>query len=165
MRIPRVFIPEKNLNDKIQNLLKKLSEDRQPDNMKYAFRSEIRAVKNDKEFLITYSIPQTGLRSETVKLKISQSQPSEEDFDELIDLANGLCSHHQLSLVLLGHQKKNDKTLGVCTAYSKNKIAQEDLVKDIISFYTTKIDRFKILKTIINNEVYKDDELLLNYIC
>lgn len=163
MRIPSIFIPEKNLNDKIEDILKKISKNGQSDNTKYDFRFELKAVKNNKDFLITYSVPKTYPESDIVQLKIEYIQSGKEDFDEFIELATNLCSYHQYSIILLGQQKKEEKTLDVCTAYSKHKTPYENLVSSIISFYTGNTDEFEILDAVINNKSYKNEEVLLNY--
>ncbi|MBM3199995.1 hypothetical protein FJZ53_03575, partial [Candidatus Woesearchaeota archaeon] len=105
MRVPKLFIPEKNLSDKIKDIFK----NGKYYNSKYKFRIDLKAFKTDKEFLITYLIPKTYPESDTVRLRIEQIQSSEEDYENFVDLSMSLCSYHGYSIILLGQQKKKEK--------------------------------------------------------
>lgn len=143
MRIPKVFISEKDLDKKIEELLTKkvLTYNSKRDKAGLIF--EVNIVKYGEEFVIEYPIDASKgfIKKE---LKIIQPKIRKNGLNDLVILAESISSYHNRSVSLSAMIKRKDgQNEGICTIPLDQHLSIDDFLKTIKTFYKDNMDSIK----------------------
>jgi len=153
MKLPKGFVSEKNLDEKVKDLLER---SRIEDDLegKYYFRLELTALKNEKTFFITYTLPNKNKRK-PVMLEIRQQGIGNDGLEFISDFSDSIKDNHNTyATTTLGYKTHDEASEGFCSANIMQPKSIEDLVHEIIDTYSKVSDSFDILKITYNGKVY-----------
>lgn len=143
MKLPRTFIPEKNLDKKIEGFLTKEILNYNPKECKdKAF--VISVVYYGEEFNVEYplDIDSEGLVGK--ELRVTQQRIKNNGLNDLVSLAERISEYHNgyatlCAAIELGRGRKE----GVCDIFLKKPLSVEDVSKSVRKFYYENMDKVK----------------------
>jgi hypothetical protein len=143
MRIPRIFISEKDLDKKIEELLTKkiLTYNNKHNKTKLTF--EVNVIMYGEDFVIEYPVDPS---KNVIRNKIIVTQPKigETGLNDLISLSESISFYHNKSTSLSAMIKeKGGQKKGVCTVYLDHSLSMDDFSKALITFYPDNVDKVK----------------------
>lgn len=143
MKVPKVFISEKDLDKKIEEFLTKkiLTYNTKHNKTKLTF--EINVIKCGEEFIIKYPVdPSKNVIGK--ELRMIQPRIGKNGLNDLIALAESISSYHNKSTSLSAMIKEKDgQKKGVCTIPLNHSLSIDDFSKALTTFYPDNVDTIK----------------------
>ena len=143
MRIPKLFISEKDLDKKIEELLTKkiLTYNTKHNKTKLTF--EVSIIMYGEDFIIEYPVDPSKnvIRN---KKRVIQPKTGKTGLNDLISLPESISSYHNKSTSLSAMIKEKDgQKKGICTISLDHSLSIDDFSKALITFYPDNVDKVK----------------------
>lgn len=146
MKIPKVFLSEKDLDKKIEELLTKKILDYNSKNNKTKIAFELNVIKYGEEFVIKYPI-NTSKNVTGKEIKIIQPKIGKNGLKDLISLSESISFYHNQSATLSATIKgKNGHKKGICTVPLDHSLSIDELSRVFATFYPDSVDKIKSVK-------------------
>lgn len=143
MKVPKSFIPKKDLEGKTEELLKEAPEFYKLKVAKGISKLKLKIVKDGYEIFVTYFIEKHSARITLYQPNISEQSM----LNEMIVFAIELCKYHNDGVKIRAHsEKRNGKLEGKCSIplnYQPNAVSLQKAIKD---FYKNVVDELEILE-------------------
>ncbi len=143
MKLPNMFIPEKNLDKKIEEFLTKEILNYNPEEGRNkAF--VISVVYYGEEFNVEYPLDVDSKGFIGKELRVTQQRIENHGLKDLLSLAECISEYHNGSATLCAAIKSKDgRKEGGCNIYLKNLLSVEDISKSVRKVYYENMDKVK----------------------
>jgi len=143
MKIPKVFISEKDLNKKIEELLNKKIIYPKGGYKKNRLTFEINVINYGEEFIIEYFV-EPSKNAIKNRIRVTQPKMGKNGLNDIIILSESISSYHNKSISLSAMTKeKNGRKEGRCIVSLERSLSIDDLSKALRTFYPDNVDKVK----------------------
>lgn len=146
MKVPKIFISEKDLDKKIEEFLNKKMMDYNRKSNKNKLTFEVSVINYGEEFLIEYFVNPSKNTLKN-KIRVTQTKIGKNGLNDLIILSESISSYHNKSISLSAMVKeKNGQKQGICIVSLEHSLSMDDFSKALKTFYPDNVDKVKSIE-------------------